>query len=100
MVTYTFRSVLEITREWKDFEVNERRLTMKEVLQGVSNGTLIEMFGTGTAAIVSPVANIYFEGKMRQLPLPESNVSLSNRYSYVNTKYRKVANTRRISICL
>ena len=77
------RSVLEITREWGEFEVNERKLTMKEVLKGASDGTLIEMFGTGTAAIVSPIGNIYFEGKMRPLPLPKSNVSLSNRYVFI-----------------
>jgi len=71
----TRRSVLELTRMWNKFEVNERRLTIKEVLTGAQNGTLIEMFGTGTAAIVSPVGNIFYNGEMKAIPVP--NVSLA-----------------------
>ena len=44
----TRKSVLELARQWGEFEVNERKLTMDEVLAGASNGTLVEMFGTGT----------------------------------------------------
>ena len=47
---------------------------MKEVL----SDSLVEMFGTGTAAVVSPIGNIFFEGKMRQLP-PIPHNSLSSR---------------------
>ena len=69
-----FIKVLELAREWNEFDVNERKLTMKEVL----SDSLVEMFGTGTAAVVSPIGNIYFEGKMRKLPPIPSN-SLSGR---------------------
>ena len=71
--------MLELTKEWNEFEVSERKLTMNDILAGISNGTLVEMFGTGTAAIISPIGNIYFDGKMRGIPVPETNVSLSQR---------------------
>jgi len=77
----TRRSVLELARKWDEFEVNERKLTMDEVLKGSTNGSLIEMFGTGTAAIVSPIGNIYFDGKMRKMPVPTYSESLSQRFS-------------------
>ena len=75
----TRRSVLELTKEWNEFEVSERKLTMNDILSGISNGNLVEMFGTGTAAIISPIGNIYFDGKMREIPVPKNNVSLSQR---------------------
>ena len=75
----TRRSVLELTKEWNEFEVSERKLTMNDILAGISNGNLVEMFGTGTAAIISPIGNIYFDGKMREIPVPINNASLSQR---------------------
>lgn len=71
----TRRSVLELARKWNDFEVSERKLTIHEVLEGAKNGSLVEMFGTGTAAIVSPVGNILYDGEMKALPLPENSFS-------------------------
>jgi branched-chain amino acid aminotransferase len=35
--------------------VSERKLVMKDLVDAEKNGTLREVFGTGTAAIVSPV---------------------------------------------
>ena len=59
----TRRSVLELACQWEGVEVTERKLTLKEILKGAEDGTLVEMFGTGTAAIVSPVGNIFYQGK-------------------------------------
>ena len=35
--------------------VTERKMTMGEIVEAQKNGTLLEVFGTGTAAIVSAV---------------------------------------------
>ncbi|KAI8995295.1 branched-chain amino acid aminotransferase II [Trametes punicea] len=43
--------------------VSERPMTMKEVKEAVKNGTLVEFFGTGTAAVVSPVDRIGYLGE-------------------------------------
>ena len=48
-------------------------------VDGAKNGTLLEMFGTGTAAIVSPVGNILYDGEMKPLPVPEDQNSLAQR---------------------
>ncbi|MFA5324316.1 MAG: aminotransferase class IV, partial [Smithella sp.] len=44
-------------------KVNERRLAMTEVIDAIEKGTLKEAFASGTAAIISPVGQIYFRKK-------------------------------------
>jgi branched-chain amino acid aminotransferase len=44
-------------------KVNERRLAMDEVIDALEKGTLREAFASGTAAIISPVGQIYFRKK-------------------------------------
>ncbi|MBP1729922.1 MAG: aminotransferase [Deltaproteobacteria bacterium] len=50
----TRETVLELGRHW-GMPVTERRITIDEVLAGAKNGSLTEIFGTGTAAVISPV---------------------------------------------
>jgi branched-chain amino acid aminotransferase len=51
-------SVLKVLRRWDEHQVNERPITIDEVIEGAVSGRLIEVFGTGTAAIVSPVKSL------------------------------------------
>ena len=51
----TRRSIIELVSEWGEFEVTERKVTMKEIVETNNEGKLVEMFGAGTAAIVSPI---------------------------------------------
>lgn len=46
--------VITLLREW-GYPVNERRYEFDEVVEAKKNGTLGEVFGTGTAAVISPV---------------------------------------------
>ena len=62
-------SILALTREWKEFEVSERKYTLGELIQASQEGRLIEAFGAGTAAIVAPVKGFAFEGKEYDVPL-------------------------------
>jgi len=41
----------------------ERRISIEEVIEGIEKGTLKECFGTGTAAVISPVGKIYYRGR-------------------------------------
>merc|ERR1719394_1468907 len=75
----TRRSVIELTKEWDEFEVNERRITMGELLKAKDEGRLVEMFGTGTAAIVSPVGNILYRDQMQAIPNSDDAKAVSQR---------------------
>ena len=44
-------------------EVEERQISIDEVLEAARNGTLEEAWGTGTAAVVSPIGEISYEGE-------------------------------------
>ena len=50
-------SVLRLAREW-GIKVNERPITIDEVFAASKAGKLNEVFGTGTAAVISPVGEI------------------------------------------
>lgn len=52
-------SVLTLARGW-GYPVEERRITIDEVLAAGANGSLQESFGTGTAAVISPVGEFYY----------------------------------------
>jgi hypothetical protein len=44
-----------------------------------SEGRLVEMFGAGTAAVVSPVGNIYYDGKLNPISVDASESAVSKR---------------------
>ncbi|SDH25819.1 branched chain amino acid aminotransferase apoenzyme [Alteribacillus persepolensis] len=53
----TRNSVIELLRYW-GYTVNERRISIEEVYNAQKDGTLEEVFGTGTAAVISPVGTL------------------------------------------
>lgn len=58
----TRKSCLQILRD-KGYRVSERRVSIDEVVEAAENGKLNEAFGTGTAAVISPVGLIRFKDK-------------------------------------
>lgn len=55
-------SVIQMAKSW-GLAVVERRISIDEVLAAQENGTLKEIFGTGTAAVISPVGSLHYKGK-------------------------------------
>ena len=65
-------SILELTRERlpkNEWVVSERKFTIGEVEERAAKGELIEAFGAGTAAVVSPIKSIGWKGKEIEVPL-------------------------------
>jgi branched-chain amino acid aminotransferase len=58
----TRMTVLELLREW-NYKVSERRITIDDVLAAQAAGQLKEVFGTGTAAVISPVGEIHYKNQ-------------------------------------
>jgi len=56
-------SILELAREWGEFEVTERPFTMPEVAAAWKEGRLREAFGAGTAAVIAPINGIAYKGE-------------------------------------
>lgn len=57
-------SVIRLADKW-GVKVSEKRITIDEVLTAIDNGSLQEIFGTGTAAVISPVGELYYRGQTR-----------------------------------
>lgn len=53
----TRKSMIEVLRS-EGYKVNERRISIAEVEQAYDSGLLKEVFGTGTAAVISPVGTL------------------------------------------
>ena len=54
-------------------------LSTFKLLQAKEEGRLVEMFGTGTAAILSPVGNILYKDKMQSIPNSDDENAISTR---------------------
>ncbi|WP_421995333.1 branched-chain amino acid aminotransferase [Roseococcus sp.] len=58
----TRNSCLQLMRDW-GLKVSERKISIDEVMAAGRAGTLREMWGTGTAAVVSPVGELGYKGE-------------------------------------
>ncbi len=57
----TRRSCIELLKDW-GYEVIEDKIAIADVMKAGHDGTLEEVFGTGTAAVVSPVKELDWKG--------------------------------------
>lgn len=62
----TRNSVIELCKEW-NIPIEERKISVDELLEAAKAGTLEEVFGTGTAAVISPVGHLRFEDTVIQV---------------------------------
>jgi len=58
----TRNTVLTLAREW-GMKVSERNISIDEVVKAHASGKVKEVFGTGTAAVISPVGLLHYQGK-------------------------------------
>ncbi|MBR2048605.1 MAG: branched-chain amino acid aminotransferase [Oscillospiraceae bacterium] len=55
----TRNSAIQLCKQW-GYEVEERKISAEELVEAQKNGTLEECFGTGTAAVISPVGKLRY----------------------------------------
>lgn len=53
-------SVLTLCRDW-GYKVSERKISVDELIEAQKSGKLEEVFGTGTAAVISPVGKLRYK---------------------------------------
>lgn len=64
-------SVLALARHW-GMEVEERKISINEILEAHANGTLQEAFGVGTAATIAQIIGIGYKDDYFELPPVEA----------------------------
>ena len=73
-------SVLTLARNW-GMKVEERKISVDELVKGLESGRVKEAFGAGTAATIAHIELIGFEGNNYYLP-PVETRAFSNKVLY------------------
>ncbi len=73
----TKRSLIDLVLTW-GIEVEERKVTVEEIVLAARNGTLEDAFGVGTAATIAQVAVIGYRDERLEIPAIETR-TLSNK---------------------
>ena len=58
----TRKSIIELAKEL-GYEVEERKVSIDELFEAYDKGELTEVFGSGTAAVISPVGTLKYEDR-------------------------------------
>ncbi|KAH8342826.1 hypothetical protein KR059_000610 [Drosophila kikkawai] len=85
-------SILRMTRQWGKFKVSEATITMPQVCELLNQGRLLELFGAGTACVVSPVNRINYLGQDLYIPTMEQEKPVHEliRDTLTDIQYGKV----------
>ncbi|MDO5026937.1 MAG: branched-chain amino acid aminotransferase [Tissierellia bacterium] len=58
----TRRSIIELLKD-QGYKVEERKISVQELIKGLEEGRVKEAFGTGTAAVITPIGSFTCENK-------------------------------------
>ncbi len=87
-------SALVLLREW-GLEVAERPITVDEVIGAARSGALREAWGTGTAAVISPVGELAYKGERVVIHGGKIGELTDRLYrAIVDVQYARVPDTR------
>lgn len=88
----TRKSILEIAKD-HGINVEVRKITVTEVVQAAKEGTLKEMFGAGTAAVISPIAGFGFKDTDYTLPELDNTYAEKIKKAITDIQYNKSDDT-------
>jgi branched-chain amino acid aminotransferase len=84
----TRKSVIAIAED-EGIKVEVRKITVSEVIEASKQGTLKEMFGAGTAAVISPIAGFGYRGDDFDLPVIENNYASRFKKRITDIQYNR-----------
>jgi branched-chain amino acid aminotransferase len=80
-------SILTLAKDW-GIKVEERRISIDEIMTAHKNGSLKDAFGTGTAATITHISDIHYNGKDYPLPdCSEREISTKLNKAIVDIKH-------------
>lgn len=87
-------SCIAILKEW-GYQVSEKHLDIDELMEYAANGRLKEAFGTGTAAVISPVGELNYKGNAQTINHFEIGPITQRLYDELTgIQWGKIADTR------
>lgn len=86
----TRKTILELAEKW-GYKTEERKVSIQELIDGIEAGTVSDAFAAGTAATVTPISTIGWEGKLYELPPVEGREFSEKVLRYLNDlKYGRI----------
>lgn len=86
-------SVIRLLRE-KGMTVEERAISIEEIETNYRNGQLKEAFGAGTAAVIAPISELFYNGETLMLPPVETwDVSNFIKKELADIRYGNIPDT-------
>ena len=68
----TRKSLIQIARD-ENIDIEIRPLLVSELIDAANNGSLLEIFGSGTAVVVLPILGFGYENNKYELPIKENS---------------------------
>ncbi|PRX54046.1 branched-chain amino acid aminotransferase [Flagellimonas meridianipacifica] len=84
----TRKSILDIAQA-EGIPAEVRKISVKEVVEAAKNGSLQEMFGAGTAAVVSPIAAFGYKGVDYELPEIQNSYASQLKKRITDIQYNR-----------
>jgi len=85
----TRKSIIQLAKD-KNINIEERKITVSEVVAAAKDGSLKEMFGAGTAAVISPIAGFGFKNEDFDLPEVENTYASQLKKHITDIQTNKV----------
>lgn len=88
----TRKSIIALA-ESEGLKVEVRPVLVSELTEGIKNGSLQEIFGAGTAAVINPIKGFSYQENYYELPVQENPVSLQLKDKLTNIQYKVAEDT-------
>lgn len=82
------RKSLITLAEKEGIDMQVRSVLVWELVEAAKNGTLKEIFGAGTAAVVNPIVGFSYKGEYFELPKVENSIALKLKEKLTNIQYK------------
>jgi branched-chain amino acid aminotransferase len=79
----TKRAVLEVAESW-GMKVEERKVSVEELIKGIKDGSITEVFGAGTAATIAHIVKVGFRDEILELSPVESRTFSNKVKNYLD----------------
>ena len=88
----TRKSIIELAKR-ENINVDVRPVLVDELIDAAKNGTLKEIFGAGTAAVINPIVGFSYKEDYFELPKIEKSFALDLKEKLTNIQYKVAEDT-------
>ena len=88
----TRKSIVDLARK-EGIKVEERSVLVDELIAAAKDGSLKEIFGAGTAAVINPIVGFSYQDTYYELPKTENSTALELKQKLINIQYKLAEDT-------